>query len=133
MAHAGGRPTTIDVNDVIDKLNIYINENEEPFIQEFCLNYDISKARFYDLAGTNQELSDAIKKAIMKQELYIVKNASKSKINPVFGMFRLKQPTFGYTDKTEIDQTIKGEIKVNISDMSDEELDQKLAELAGTE
>lgn len=110
------RPTTIDVNDVIEKLNQYIDKNEEPLIQEFCLNYPISNSRFYDYEKENSELSEAIKRCIKKQEVFLVRNAERNKINPVFAMFRLKQKCFGYTDKQEIDQKVSGELTYSIKD-----------------
>lgn len=97
-----GAPKQFNIDDIIEKLNIYIDETEEPFIQEFCLNYNISRVHFYELSKSSSELSNTIKKCLLKQELYIVKNASKNKINPAFSMFRLKQPCFGYTDKQEV-------------------------------
>ena len=106
-----GRPKKYDVNDVIDKLNKYIDITDEPMIIEFCLNYGISRTHLYELRDINEDLANTIKKAISKEEMFLVKNAEKQKINPVFAMFRLKQPTFGYKDKTEVETS--GETTVN--------------------
>ncbi len=102
------RPKIYDVNDIVEKLNTYIKEHEEPMITEFCLEYDISRQYLYELKdkelnNNNSKLADTIKKAIEKEEMFLVKNAERQKINPVFAMFRLKQPTFGYKDKQEIE------------------------------
>jgi len=110
-----GRPLKFKVEDIIIALNKYINEIEQPFIQEFALNYDISREHLYELSRKNKDLSDTIKKAIEKQELYMLKNASERKIDPTFTIFRLKQPCFGYKDKHELDQNINQDIKIKIN------------------
>ena len=102
----GGRPKIYNVEDIIEKLEKYITENEEPMIKEFCLNYGISSSHLYELKSDNERLSETIKKAIEKEEVFLLKNAERQKINPVFAMFRLKQPAFGYKDKTEVETTI---------------------------
>lgn len=119
------RPRTIDVNDLIEKLNAYIDETEEPMITEFCLKYGISKSRLYELKAEYQELTDSIKKAISKEEQFLVQNAERNKINPIFAIFRLKQPCFGWKDKQEIETT--GEvINFNLDKFSSDDLEKIL-------
>lgn len=114
-----------DVNDIIEKLNIFIDENEEPLIQEFTLKYGISRSRFYDYAKENAELSDTIKKAIDKQEVYLIKNTETGKLNATFVIFRLKQKCFGWKDKQEIDQTVSAEVVT----LTQEQKEKKLKDL----
>lgn len=52
MAHAGGRPIVHKAEDVLPALNKYIDETEQPFIQEFCLNYRIDDETLGKLADT---------------------------------------------------------------------------------
>ena len=120
------RPREINVDDIIKKLNEYIAVSEEPLIQEFILNYGISNSRFYDLAKENEELSETIKKAIAKQEVFIVRGAERGTLNATFCIFRLKQKCFGYKDKQEVEHSggVKQEIKY--SNLSDEELEKEL-------
>jgi hypothetical protein len=104
-----GRPRIYDPEVLADKLDAYIEDTPEPLIQEFCLNENINKDTLYRLEKENKHLSDSMKKAIQKQEIYLVRNGSTGKVNPVFAIFRLKQPTFGYTDKADITLTAKQE------------------------
>lgn len=107
VKNLGGRPYTIDWNDIADRLEKYVEETEQPFLQEFCLIEDVSRANFYEQMNRFQRLADVHKKLLDKQELYILKNAPTGKYNPVFAIFRLKQPSFGYTDKSESIHTIE--------------------------
>lgn len=126
-----GRPRKYDINDVIEKFEEYIKKEEEPLVQEFALNYGISRPRLYELAEENKELSDTIKKAIEKQEVFLLKGATRGQLNPTFCIFRLKQPCFGYNDKQEIEHNgkLKTESKVDLSGLSIEEL-KKLESIA---
>jgi hypothetical protein len=108
------RPREYDAEDLAIKLEAYIEREDQPFIQEFCLEENVSVDTIYRLEKDNMSLSEAIKKALRKQEVYILKNASTGKINPVFGIFRLKQKCFGYTDKAEFDVTAKQELPDHI-------------------
>ena len=125
------RPVIFDADVLAIKLLDYIDKTDQPFIQEFCLNEDVSRDTVYRLAKDNKALSDSIQKALDKQELYILQNASIGKVNPVFGIFRLKQPAFGYTDKADLTLTakqelpdpgqLKGELKSILQDMTEAE------------
>lgn len=99
------RPTIYNPEDIADALEKFIAANDSPLIQQFLVEYDMSKSRFYDLAQHNDRLSDAIKRAINKQEAYIVKNTETGKLNPIFSIFRLKQHQFGWVDKQEVAAT----------------------------
>lgn len=118
------RPTTIDIEDLVEKFSQYVEENDEPFVQEFTAKfYDIGKTRFYELLGQDERLANAHKKALDKQEMYILKNAPTGKYNPVFGIFRLKQPCFGYVDRTE------QQVNVEVNVISAEDRQQRIADL----
>ncbi|QGZ99422.1 hypothetical protein [Dehalobacter restrictus] len=118
-----GRPKEYDPEIIADRLEQFIKDNDQPFIQQFCLDEDISKQSFYNLCNSNKRLLDANKKALDKQELFILNNAPTGKYNPVFGIFRLKQPCFGYVDKNN------DPIQVEISVVSPEERQQRIAAL----
>lgn len=108
------RTAKLIVADIITALNEYIENTENPEMIEFAHNYGMSRSRLYAIADENQLLKDTIKKAIEKQELFMIRGASLRKLDPTFCIFRLKQPTFGYKDKTE------QEINANIN-MTDAE------------
>lgn len=121
------RPKEIDVKDVIRKLDKYIKDNEEPLIQEFILNYGISKSRFYALAEENSLLKDTIKNAILKQEIFLIRGTERGKLNATFSIFRLKQKCFGWSDKQEVEHS--GETTQNINIMSEEDKKRKYEDL----
>ena len=128
-----GRPKIYNVDDIVEKLNKYIDDTEEPMILEFCVNYGINRQYLYELRDKelvkdNKSLADTIKRAIEKEEMFLLKNAERQKINPVFAMFRLKQPAFGYKDKTEIETTGETTVtnKIDLSGMSTEDLKEML-------
>ena len=101
-----GRPRTHDVKQITSNLQEYINTHDDPTIQGFCIEQDLSKDYLYQLADREEEdsinLSRTIKKAIAKQEQYLISLATPGRINPAFAMFRLKQPCHGWTDKQEL-------------------------------
>jgi len=96
------RPVKYKPDDIIEALNRYIDDTEDPLIKEFCLQYGISSSRFYDLTKDNTALLEAIKRATEKDEIYLLRNAESNKINPTFSIFRLKQPVHGYTDRQDV-------------------------------
>lgn len=98
------RPIEYEVNEVAKAFDEYINNNEEPLIQEFCLNYGMSRPNLYVMKEKYKEIEEAMDKCLTKQEIYILRNAQR--INPALAIFRLKQPTFGYKDRQEIENTV---------------------------
>lgn len=129
MAHAGGRPKTIDVDDVIKELDKYIENTNDPLIPEFCASYrdkGISKSYLYELSEKNEELANSIKRLVTKQEAAIVRNTVEGKNNPIFSIFRLKQKQFGWSDKMEVEQT---NINIDPATLSPEDRANRLAEL----
>jgi hypothetical protein len=111
------RPRVYKHDDIADLLAAYIDENELPLIEEFCVNNDVTRDTFYRLLGESEhgknsvgeevssKLSCIKKRADQKAEAYLVKNALGNKVNPVFSMFMLKQARFGWRDKQEIEHT----------------------------
>lgn len=115
MAHEGWRPqhfTPEQIQEIYDDLLKYIEEEEDPTIVWFTSEYPaiyseslwresyINKNFIWD----HEEFSELRKKAIEKQESYIVKWVTKNQLNATMWVFRLKQPQHWYTDKQEIDQ-----------------------------
>lgn len=119
---AMGAPKQYNVDDIVKAFDEYITANDEPLVQEFALNYGISRTHLYELSNSNSNLSDIINKCLVKQEIYLVRNASTNKINPVFTMFRLKQPSFGYKDKQEIESRNVNTTLDELKRLSDAEL-----------
>lgn len=107
-----GRPRVYDANKIADDLLEYINSSEDPMIEEFCYNSDFHKDTLYRLAKENTRLSDTIKKCHLKQEILTVRAIENGRINPSFGIFKLKQPRFAWTDKQEVEHSGGLAIKV---------------------
>lgn len=110
------RPIKYQPDDIIDALSRYIDNTDDPLIVEFCVNYGISKDRLYDIATDNQAISDAIKRAHDKDEVYLLRHADDQKTS-TFSIFRLKQPVHGYTDKQDI--KVSGNVSI-VDDLSPE-------------
>lgn len=114
MANAVGRPrklTPEQQDEVYKALEDYIARTPDPTIVGFCawdevpLKYDIDDDNIYDW----KEFSGLRKRAIMKQEAYLIQAGGTGKFNPTMAIFRLKQPVHGYTDRMDSDITSKGQ------------------------
>lgn len=95
------RPQKWNPAEIADKLIDYIDKTDDPLIKEFCLLNDIPSSTFYQVASDNMRLLETIKKCTDKQEIYLLRTATRSP-NPTFSIFRLKQPVHGYTDKQDV-------------------------------
>lgn len=104
---AGGRPdkySDLEIAQIAVDLEQYINERDDPTIVGFTssyLKYPVNKQYISD----RKEFSDLVKRAVDKQEAYLLTNSGEA---PVMRIFRLKQPQHGYRDKVEQDITSGG-------------------------
>lgn len=101
LGHTYSRESKFDIGDIIKQLKIYTDNEEQPLLQEFALNYGISREWLNQLKEQSEELAEAIKRLFDKQEIFLIKKGTNS---PAKDIFRLKQPCFGYTDKSELQQ-----------------------------
>jgi hypothetical protein len=110
----GGRPPKLNEEErkeVLEAFTNYIDIEPDPTIVGFCawdsvaIQYSITKDNLYDW----DEFSELRKRAIEKQEAYLIKNAGKNQYNPTIAIFRLKQPQHGYKDRIDTDITSGGE------------------------
>jgi len=111
--------------DILKKLEAYILENEYPTMPKFCEQNRISKQRIYEWAR-DEKLNDEgkknyplgeyftelIKQMNDKQESFIEENALLGNITPSFAIFKLKQKSIGWTDKSDFD--ITGDMSISI-------------------
>lgn len=109
-----GRPpklTKLERAEVYKALEDYISRTPDPTIVGFVswdpvpINYDVTDDNINDW----EEFSRLRKRALKKQEAYLVHGATTGKINTVMAIFRLKQPAHGYKDKFETDLTSGGD------------------------
>ena len=96
-----GRTATFDAQELAERLDAYIDAKEFPTLPEFCsIKTNPSKDTLYRLAKENDDLSDALKRLVCKQEAKLVSGEYK---HPVLAIFLLKQKQHGYQDKQEVD------------------------------
>lgn len=106
-----GRPqmyTPEQIQEIVDDLAQYIETTDDPTIVGFTSTYKkypVNK----DYISDHNEFSELRKRAVEKQEAYLLEGVTKNKLNPTMGIFRLKQPQHGYRDKSETDITSGGD------------------------
>ena len=100
-----GRPRIYDADVLAKELLEYIENTEDPMIEEFCIKRVMTRDTLYRLAKENEELSDTIKYCHLVQEVRTVRGAQNGIINPTFAIFKLKQKCYGWTDKQEVEST----------------------------
>ena len=109
--NVGGRPKVYSDEKILEDLIKYMNNTDDPYIEDFILQNEFSPDTFYRLAKENKKLSDTIKRVHAKQMMRTVRKAELGEINPTFAIFKLKQKCYGWTDKQEIEHS--GEMTVN--------------------
>ena len=111
----GGRPKVYDPNDIAELMEQYYNESDDPYVEEFQIQQGLTSELIYRLAKEDEKISKTIKAIHEKQKMRTVRKAEVGEINPTFAIFKLKQKCYGWTDKQEIDQTIKGEMTITVT------------------
>lgn len=102
--------TSEELQEVVDALDAYINITPDPTIVGFCawdpvaIKYRVNKDNVHDWP----ECRELQKRALQKQEAYLLEGATRNRINPIMAIFRLKQPQHGYTDRVDHDLTTQG-------------------------
>lgn len=118
MANPVGRPqiyTPLQIVEIVQDFIDYIDRTPDPTIVNFTSTYkkySINK----DYISDHEEFSELRKRAIEKQESFLLYGATQNKLNASVAIFRLKQPQHGYKDKTEVDQNISGSLDTGIQD-----------------
>lgn len=111
MAHYTGnvgRPQLYSpqqIEEIAQDLATYIDTTSDPTIVGFTssyIKYRVNK----DYISDHQEFSDLTKRAVEKQEAYLLTKTDEA---PVIRIFRLKQPQHGYKDRTDTDITTGGD------------------------
>ena len=127
--------------ELLKELEAYIKAEEYPTMPAFCVAQSISKQRIYEWAKDEKLNSEGrdnyplgeyfqelIKLMNQKQEAFIEENVLVGHISPSWACFKLKQPSIGWTDRTE--QAIIADVTTaDISNMTPEERKQRLSDL----
>lgn len=101
----GGRPRIYDAEKIADDLMTYLENSDDPYVEEFSLTQPFNIDTLYRLAKENDRLSETIKRVHEKQKMRTVRKAEVGEINPTFAIFKLKQKCYGWTDKTELEHS----------------------------
>lgn len=100
-----GRPqmyTPEEIEEIRHDFEQYIHDKDDPTIVGFTSSYEKYSVN-KDYMSDHQEFSELRKKAIEKQEAYLLEGVTKNKLNATMGIFRLKQPQHGFTDRQQQD------------------------------
>jgi hypothetical protein len=125
--HLGGRPpklTPIQKAEVLLAFDLYIQRTADPTIVGFC-SWDPVPLMYYitdDDIDNWEEFNALRKRAVHKQEAFLIEAGGRGKYNPTMAIFRLKQPTHGYKDRIDTDITTGGD-KIEVG-MNATQLDQ---------
>ena len=107
-------PKVFDKDLIKQRLIDYIDSVPDPNLPEFCSMYNDNPHRdtLYDWSN-NEEIEKnygfrhLLKRLHDKQESFLIRAKD---VNPIMAIFRLKQPSFGYKDKQEIDTTVTSKV-----------------------
>ena len=114
-----------DINKVIVELEIYIDNNNYPILDEFFLNTDTVKTtRFYELCKENETIANLNKKAIKKQELFIQRKLATS-VKAETNLYFLAKCKHGWMETTKV---INENHEV-IETLSEEDLKERIEKL----
>lgn len=126
MGKHGGNQGGIDkkhtAEEVADKLLAFLEKEDDPRLSKFAKDYYISEDTVERLAKENSRICGIIKIIFSKQREYIIENVQNGKIAPPWGIFRMKQPVHGWTDKQDINAYIESQNKIDMSELSNEQL-----------
>ena len=122
----GGRPRVFDAEDMGAGRMAHVERSDDPSIVGFCVEYKTHKDTVYRLAKENQRLADAIKECSVKQEERTVRLAEAGTIPTAWAIFKMKQPTYGWSDRQEISNI---NLNVDADDMDADTRKAKIAQL----
>lgn len=121
-----GRPkkyTVEKIEEIRKQIEEYIEETDIPILSEFCHKNDIRKQRISEFEKESDKFSDTIKRLHEKEEAQLWRLGFLNIINQSFGIFRLKQKPFCYSDKQQLEHTGTMNVNNSYKEMSDEELE----------
>lgn len=127
--HAGGAPSTYD-REIIEKSLDYLEnfsnyEQVVPTVAGLAVHIGKSRETVYEWSKKEdrKEFSDILCQLMAKQEILLVNKGLSGEFNPAIDKMMLTK--HGYSDKQEVD--VKS--NVNITDLSEDELDRKIRQL----
>jgi hypothetical protein len=85
---------------ILATLKSYTEQTQIPILVEVCYLNQWIREYLYQIAETNEEISDAIKQLIQKKEANLERDGLAGKIDKTMAVFSLKQ--LGWKDRQEI-------------------------------
>ena len=111
----GGRPQKYKTPELLlERFKEYLNSKEDIYkfknISGFCWYAGTNRHHLAELEGTKPEFSATIRAIRDYLANYTLNNADEKEKNQALNIFLLKN--YGYTDKTEQDINVKGNISI---------------------
>lgn len=95
-----GRPPKVNIDDLINNADSYIEEADPPILAEYAHIHGITRQYLYELASKHEELSDTIKKISEAKEVKLERKALQGDYAPSMAIFSLKQ--LGWRDTHDV-------------------------------
>ena len=95
-----GRPPKVNIEDLINDADSYIESAEPPILAEYAHIHGITRQYLYELANKHPELSDTIKKISEAKEVKLERNGLSGVYSPSVTIFSLKQ--LGWRDSVAV-------------------------------
>lgn len=95
-----GRPPKVNIEDLINDVDDYIEKAEPPIVAEYAHLHGITRCYLYQLAENNPDLSNTIKRISEAKEIKLEKNALNGKYQHTMAIFSLKQ--LGWRDTQDV-------------------------------
>ena len=105
----GGRPPKVNIKDLINGVDAYLEEANPPIVAEYAHLNGITRQYIYELAKKDERLSDAIKRISEAKEVMLEKKALKGMYNPTMAIFSLKQ--LGWKDRQDVEDNDDDKVK----------------------
>mgnify|MGYP001600449662 CR=1 FL=1 len=106
-----GRPSKFSetqLSEIYNDFEVYIDAEDDPTLPKFTsfyTKYRITPQYLID----RKDFSILVRRAVLKQEQYLINGGTTGKTNNIFSIFRLKQPQHGWSDHNSTDLTTKGD------------------------
>lgn len=112
--HPGGRPRKLTIAqqaEIFRAFEQYIDCTADPTLVDFVASDETAKKYRVSRDNVNDlpEFTTLKKRAIDKQEAYLLRAGGNGTYNSTLAIFRLKQPQHGYHDRHESDITSGGD------------------------
>jgi hypothetical protein len=127
---SGGRPTDL-TEDMVEKAQSYLDAcyNELPSKEGLAIYLDVARSTVYEWCKGESDLhkafSDIFEKVMTEQGKRLINGGVYGRFNPTITKLMLSK--HGYVEQKQTDLTSGGETLNGLKNLSDEELDERIA------